>query len=418
MPKRSSTKLSDRLIKTLPLPTAGSLVIYDADLPGFGIRLTASGARSFVFNYVVQRRERRLTIGRFPTWSTTAAREEAKGLKRQVNLGIDPLEVGRTLAAKAEPERSAPTVRDLFLRYAEEHLPRKALRAAIDDRRMWERHILPVLGAIRVAELSHDDVDRLHAAISATRPVAANRVVEVLRKALNLARRWGWRQDNPAVGVRRNREERRERFLKPDELTRLTAALAAHPDRTPADAIHLLILTGARRSEVFGATWDQFDLDRGVWVKPAAQTKQRRLHRVPLSGAALELLRRLATEAAGPCVFPGRRPDRPLTHFRPTWVAVCGEAGLTEMVPGRDRRGRALYDDTGAPRMVPRPTLRIHDLRHTYASLLASNGLSLPVIGALLGHTAPQTTARYAHLLDDALRAATETAADVIAGRR
>jgi integrase len=287
-------------------------VVYDADLPGFGIRLTANGARSFVFNYVVHRRERRLTIGRFPTWSTTAAREEAKGLKRQVNLGIDPLEEGRMRAAKAEAERSAPTVRDLFLRYADEHLPNKSPAAATNDRRMWERHILPVLGSIKVAELSHDDVDRLHAAISATRPIAANRVVEVLRKALNLARRWGWRQDNPATGVRRNREERRERFLTPEELTRLTAALAAHPDRTPADAIHLLILTGARRSEVFKATWDQFDLDRGVWVKPAAQTKQRRLHRVPLSGPALELLRRRAAEAAGRCVFPagaGSAPD-------------------------------------------------------------------------------------------------------------
>jgi integrase len=241
--------------------------------------------------------------------------------------------------------------------------------------------------------------------------------VEVLRKAFNLAKRWGWRQDNPATGVRRNREERRERFLTPEELTRLTAALAAHPERTSADAIHLLILTGARRSEVFGATWDQFDLDRGVWVKPAAQTKQRRLHRVPLSGSALELLRRRAAAAAGPYVFPGRVPDRPLSYATSTWLAVCAAAGLTEMVPRRDRSGQALSDAAGGPLMMPWPTLRIHDLRHTYASLLASRGLSLPVIGALLGHTAPQTTARYAHLLDEPLRVATEAVAEMVAGR-
>jgi integrase len=410
MPKRSSTRLSDRLIKTLPDPPKAAVVIYDADLPGFGIRLTAGGARSFVFNYAVHRRERRLTIGRFPTWSTTAAREEAKALKRQVNLGIDPLEEGRMRAAKAEAEQSAPTVRDLFVRYADEHLPNKSKAAASNDRRMWELYILPTLGSIKVAELSHDDVDRLHAAISATLSITANRVVEVLRKALNLAKRWGWRQDNPATGVRRNREERRERFLTPEELARLIAVLAAHPERTVADAIHLLILTGARRSEVFKATWDQFDLDRGVWVKPASQTKQRRLHRVPLSGPAVELLRRRAAEAAGRCVFPGRDPDRPMTYFRPTWIEVCAEAGLTEVVPGRTRGG--------APAMVHRSTLRMHDLRHSYASVLASRGMSLPVIGALLGHTAPQTTARYAHLLDEALRAATETVAEVVAGQR
>jgi integrase len=134
-----------------------------------------------------------------------------------------------------------------------------------------------------------------------------------------------------------------------------------------------------------------FDLERGIWVKPSAHTKQRREHRVPISAAAIDLLSRLKSTATGAFVFPGRNGG-PLTDVKRTWQAVRGEAGL--------------------------PDVRLHDLRHTYASLLASAGQSLPIIGALLGHTQAQTTARYAHLLDDPLRAATEHVGSLLIGIR
>ena len=412
MPRRATEHLIDRTIRALPAPAAGAVIIYDADVPGFGIRVTAKGARSFVLNYVVKGRERRMTIGSFPTWSATAAREQAKSLRRKIDAGIDPLDEREAEIKAADAARRAPTVQDLYERYEAEHLPRKASRAAVDDRSMWHKLILPRLAQMKIDAVRPEDVDALHAEISLTRPVRANRVVEVLRKAFNLAIRWRWRSDNPASGVQRNHEEARTRYLSPPDIAKLMAALIAHPEKTSANAIRFLMLTGARRSEVLAARWDMFDLSAGIWLKPSAHTKQRREHRVPLSAPAVELLRDMKTHAVGDYVFGGSR-GKPLTDVKRTWLSVCRKAGLAEFAPLRTRSGAFVFGRDGHPRMDWRPTLRLHDLRHTYASVLASQGLSLPVIGALLGHTQAQTTARYAHLLDDALRAATEGAGAV-----
>jgi integrase len=413
MPRRATTHLTDRMVRALPVPAAGAVITYDADVPGFGIRITAKGVRSFVLNYVVNGRERRLTIGRFPIWSATAAREQAKSLRRKVDARIDPLDEQEAQLRAAEAIRAAPTMQDLFERYAAEHLPRKAPRAAADDRSMWQQIILPRLGLLKVDAVQPVDIDALHTEVGSSRPVRANRVVEVLRKAFNLAIRWGWRADNPASGVHRNHEEKRTRYLSAAEILRLSEALAAHPERNSANAIRLLMLTGARRAEVLGARWDMFDLVAGVWVKPSAHTKQRREHRVPLSAAAIELLREIQAQATNPYVFPGV-DGKALTDIKRSWLAVCRTAGLTEQGPRRARNGKIVIGKDGQPLMTWRATARIHDLRHTYASILASEGLSLPIIGALLGHTQPQTTARYAHLLDDPLRAATEKAGALI----
>jgi integrase len=416
MPRRATTHLIDRLIRGLPTPVSGAVITYDADVPGFGIRITANGVRSFVLNYVVNGRERRLTIGRFPTWSTTAAREEARALRRKVDARVDPLDEKEADLRAAEAARAAPSMQDLFARYAAEHLPRKAPRGAADDRSMWEQIILPRLGATKVAAVSPADIDALHAEISATRPVRANRVIALVRKGFNLAIRWGWRADNPAAGVHRNHEEKRARYLTAVEILKLSDALLAHPERASANAIRLLMLTGARRSEVLGARWEMFDLEAGIWVKPSAHTKQRETHRVPLSAPAIELLKEVKREALGPYVFPGA-DGKPLTDIKRTWLTVCRTAGLAAQVPARTPAGMITTLEDGRQRMVWRATARIHDLRHTYASILASEGLSLPIIGALLGHTQPQTTARYAHLLDDPLRAATERVGALITGK-
>ena len=413
MPRRATQHLTERLVRSLPAPVAGAVITYDADVAGFGIRVTANGVRSFVLNYVANGRERRMTIGRFPTWSATAAREEARALRRKVDANVDPLDEQQVKLEAAKALRAAPTMHDLFNRYATEHLPRKAPRAAADDRSMWEQLILPRVGAMKVAAVGPTDIDTLHAEISASRPVRANRVVEVVRKAFNLAIRWGWRTDNPSSGVHRNHEEKRSRYLSPDEILKLSDALRAHPERNSANAIRLLMLTGARRSEVLGACWDMFDLEAGIWVKPSAHTKQRETHRVPLSVPAIELLKEMKSAAVGPYVFPGADGNH-LTDIKRTWLAVCRTAGLAEQVPARTRTGSIVGLEHGRPQMMWRATARIHDLRHTYASILASQGLSLPIIGALLGHTQPQTTARYAHLLDDPLRAATNKAGAIL----
>jgi integrase len=421
MPRRATLRLTDKVIDGLPLPAKGGVITYDKDVPGFGMRVTAKGARSFVLNYVVSGVERRMTIGQYSVWSATAAREEARELRRKIDRGIDPLAERKDQDLVAAAERDAPSMQDLFDRYEKEHLPHKSARAAADDRSIWKQLVLPRLGAMKVTAVKSPDIDALHADISTTRPVRANRTIEVMRKAFNLAIRWGWRSDNPVSGVRKNPEHRRARYLSSAEIMKLAEALAAHHEKTSAQAIRLLMLTGARRGEVLSARWDMFDLENGVWVKPSAHTKQRKEHRVPLSAPAVQLLKDLKANALerakkaeateiNPHVFPGDDGE-PLIDIKRTWLTVCKKAGLAKEVEQCTRDGKVIKEKDGKPIIVWKATVRIHDLRHTYASVLASEGLSLPIIGALLGHTQPQTTARYAHLFDDPLRAATERAA-------
>lgn len=208
-----------------------------------------------------------------------------------------------------------------------------------------------------------------------------------------LAIKWDWRTDNPVRGIERNNEEKRERYLNADELARLTVALAEHDDQQAANIFRVLLLTGACKGEVLAARWDQMDLTAGIWSKPSASTKQGKPHRVPLSAPARQLLSGLRENAAmgAECVFPGRGKNPHRTDVNGNWTRLIKAASITDA--------------------------RVHDLRHTYASLLASAGLSLPIIGALLGHTQPATTARYAHLLDDPLKQATEHVGAILSGQ-
>lgn len=375
-------KLTDAVVKALPVPEKGSKIEYDSEVKGFGIRVTAAGARSFVLNYRVHGRERRFTIGAWTVWKTAAARSEAAELKKQIAHGGDPL-------ADIETEREAPTVARLCERFIDEHLQKKRPSTQRDYRQQIENDILPALKHLKVAAVTFSDVDALHRKITKRAPYRANRVASLLSKMFSLAIKWGWRADNPVRGLERNTEQRRERYLDADELVRLTVALAEHEDQQAANIIRFLLLTGARRGEVQAARWEQFDLTAGVWSKPSASTKQGKPHRVPLSAPATQLLREL-WESADPeavFVFPGRSKGHRI-EIKYDWAALCKAAGISGT--------------------------RIHDLRHTYASLLVSGGLSLPIIGALLGHTQAQTTNRYAHLMDDPLRAATETVGAIV----
>ena len=278
---------------------------------------------------------------------------------------------------------------------------------------------------MKLAAIDHDAIDSLHRDITTIRrtPVRANRTVETLRKAFNLAIRWNWCERNPAAGVRRNPEDKRSRYLNKTEIGALAQALNDHSEPASANAIKLLMLTGARRGEVLGATWAMFDLENGIWTKPSAHTKQRRLHRVPLSGPALRLLADMKDEAArkarkhgvalSPYVFPGV-DGKPLTDIKRTWTSVCLKAALVEQVEKKARNGKPLKGKDGKPVMIAQPSVRMHDLRHSFASILVSAGASLPLIGQMLGHTQPQTTARYAHLYDDPLRKAAETVGEVV----
>ena len=358
---------------------------WDDETSGLGVRIYPSGKKHFVLSYRTKGRKRLFTIGKYgDPFTLEMARKKAGKLKGEIIGGEDPLR-------HRQEERAAPTVKELAKKYLSDHAERHKRPLSVKhDRAMIDKIILPRLGSRKVADITFADVDTLHARLKAT-PYRANRVIALLSKMFSLAstrwREWTGLDHNPAKGIVRYPEEGRERYLSPPELGALTKALAEHPNQISANAIRLLVLTGARKGEVLGATWDQFDLDEGVWVKPSAHTKQKREHRVPLNAPALQLLTDMRSTTEGEntdddeFVFPGGRGNSHLAEIKKVWKTVCNEAGIVGC--------------------------RIHDLRHTYASILASSGLSLLVIGQLLGHTQQATTKRYAHIHDDPLREAT-----------
>ena len=383
-------RLTDASVRRLPAPGTGKRITPDSEVPGFGIRITAHGARSYVLRYTTRvGRERTYTIGDATVWRCTAARDKARELRREIEDGGDPL-------GEIEAEREAPTVTDLIERFRAEHLPRKRPATARDYEGLLRNHIVPHFGRhTKVADVTFEHVDALHRKITKTGATyQANRCIAILSKMFTLAVKWRVRADNPAKGIEKNREYHRRRYLTGDELVRLTQALAKHPNREPADTIRLLLLTGARRGEVLTMRWDDLDLSTGTWSKPPSSTKQKEHHQVPLSAPALQLLseihkRQRRAGKHADFVFPSWGASGHYVELKKAWPQLTKAAGIEG--------------------------LRVHDLRHSYASQLVSGGASLPLIGALLGHTNPRTTARYSHLHDDPLRAATEKVGAVIA---
>lgn len=363
---------------------ASDEIYWDAGLPGFGIRVKPNGTKSYVVQYRNREtgRSRRKTIGKHgPLMSFAQARDIASGLLADVIRGGDPV-------AQAKSLRDAPTVGDLGRQYLETHaIPKKRAKSVANDRSMLNRLVLPRLGRLKVAEVTHKDVQLLHNALAET-PYQANRTLALLSKMFELSAKWNWRKDNPARGVDKYPEEKRYRWLNNEELERLLSALDAHPNQVGANAIRLQLLTGARIGEVLSAKWTDFDLDRGTWTKPSHHTKQKRTEHLPLSGPTVRLLTDMRDKYAKTSgyLFPGKSPERPIVDLKKFWRSVTREADLSDY--------------------------RIHDNRHTHASHLVSGGVSLAIIGKLLGHTNPLTTQRYAHLADDPLREAAEKFAE------
>jgi hypothetical protein len=270
-------RLSEGFVRKIRIPARGNRITYDAEVKGFGVRVTAGGAKAFVLNYRVGGRERRYTIGSWPDWTVAAARGEAKHLKCRIDLGEDPM-------ADRNAERGTPTVAELVAAYREEQLPSKRPSSRRDYEGILDRHVLPKLGRRRVQDVRTEEVEELHRQVKKKTPYRANRVLAICSVLFNVAVRKGWRADNPCKGIRKAPEQPRSRYLTAAELRRLTAVLDKLPNQEVANVVRLLLLTGARRGEVLGARWSDFDLEAGVWTKPSAHTKQRRVHRVPLSG--------------------------------------------------------------------------------------------------------------------------------------
>jgi len=407
-------RLNEKIVKAAE-PRARPYQLFDDEVLGFSAVIQRTGSRGFYLDYRIQGRSRRMAVGRWPDWSVVAARDRAKQLKRDVDNGIDPL-------ADRVEARSAPRIPDLIDQYLREHAAHLAPLNAADQASMLRKLVEPHWKHRHVSEIDAADVERILCVIAEGRsrpakikaksrgkralqpskptPIRANRVGEVLRKMFNLAVAWKMRPDNPAAAFRRRLETERERFLSIEEIIRLGDALQAAEDQRGAGIIRMCMLTGSRLGEVRMARFEQFNLELGTWSKPAANTKQRRVHRVPISAdtAALVRQRRMAVLNGCDWLFPGDAlgedgilKDQPVQEIRRFWIRIQTEARL--------------------------PNVRIHDLRHTFASLLVSGGASLEMIGKLLGHTQMRTTQRYAHLMDSPLRAGVDAVADIMKAR-
>ncbi len=369
------------------VPDPSRQVLYrDTEAPGLALRVTPNGSKTYVFSYSLHGRERRMRIGDSASYNVMEAREIAKKLRRDVDGGIDPLEVKVEIA-------TAPTVETLWEEFSHDHLPEVSAKYRGEQFSYWKRHILPPLGRKKVSALTHQDIVDLHRKVSTDAPILANRVLASLRKALSYAITREWVQRNVAEKVKQNREKSRRRYLLPAELASMASALQRMTNRPAAHAITLLLLTGARKSEVLGARWEEFERVRSSdgtivdvwWNKPGERVKTGQDIRIHLPDAAVEALDAIA-EAQTPqseYLFPARVAEGPITDVNYSWRWLLKEVGLKDF--------------------------HLHDLRHTYASLLISNDLTLAVVAEMLGHTQVQTTARYAHLMDDKQRTATTT---------
>lgn len=374
-------RLTNQLVKSLQ-PREKVWQCWDSQIRGLWLKIQPTGYKSFGYDYRFppgrKGRKRHHVLGPWPTLTLDDARRLAQHYLMLIrHQGIDPL-------ATAQAQRSLPTVAQLAERYLAEHArPHKKARSVAEDERNLRLHILPALGERQVATITRQDIARLHHGMHAT-PVAANRVLALLSTMFALAEAWELREayTNPVHGIQRYKERKVERFLSGDELQRLGEALAtADEERVIAPAalacIRLLLYTGARLREITGLQWQMLDLERGIARLPESKTGSKTIR---LPTPALAILRAIPRQDGTLYVFPSRH-GTPLSIHR-AWRTLCAQAGIV-----------------GA---------RVHDLRHTYASWGAMDGLTLPMIGALLGHSSPAMSSRYAHLTGNPVALASE----------
>jgi integrase len=375
-----SSRLTKRAIDALE-PRAKPFIAFDADVAGFGVRVMPSGLKSFVLDYrpgaggrnVVKRR---VTLGRYGSMTPDQARRAALSALAHIRLGADP-------QAEKTRQRAAPSVADLIDAFLNSRVaklkPNSRLAYAESLAKLRSAH-----GAIKAEALTRVQVAALHRSLSAA-PYAANRLAAIISSLYSWAEASGLVPEghrNPAARLARFKESARERFLTGEELARLGDALRTAETLDPAAvaAIRLLVLTGARHREILHARWDYVDFERETIFLPDSKTGKKPIY---LNAAALAVLADLPRLEGNPHVFPGRKDGLPRDGLDRPWSVIRKAAGLDG--------------------------LRIHDLRHSFASIGAGASLGLPIIGKLLGHTQPATTARYAHLANDPVRQAVET---------
>lgn len=384
-------RLTQRGLNALPARADTRRVLWDGAIPGFGVRVNLTGTKSYVLKYRTHAgRVRWKTLGHVGAVALEKARRHAKDDIGIVARGGDPLE-------QHDLSRGAPTLGDVADRFLEEHVEARRkpttlrlYKLAIDG------HLRPRLGTVPITDVRAEDLVRLHHRLRST-PYLANRVIAVASKLMSWAAQHGFRdpRTNPCDGLERFPEAARARYLTPAELRRLGAALrvgARYGAIAPAAgaAIRLLLFTGARVGEILALRWAEIDLAGGALHLADSKTGAKT---IVLNPPAIDVLRVWPKHVGSPYVFPGeghgRRKGQHRVNLADAWAWL---------------RKRARLGDA-----------RLHDLRHSFASVGVSGGQTLPIIGALLGHTQAATTQRYAHLMDDPLRLASAATGATIA---
>ena len=373
MPQKITKQTVDQLS-----PGSRDRILWDREVRGFGVRCRASGAKHYVLKMRVVGRQRWLTIGRHGSpWTPDSARREALRLLGLKAAGQDP-------ASERDHQKGVITVAALGARFLGEYVPQHCKpRTAYEYRRAVELFINPALRRHRISDIQRADVARFHHDLR-DRPYQANRALGVLSKMMNIAEEWGLRLDgsNPCRHVKKYREVKHERYLTREELQRLGVVMTEERTKSAESpfaiaALGLLVLTGARLSEILTLRWENVDVANGLLRLPDSKTGAKLIY---LNAAAINLLRTMPRMADNPYVIAGKNRGACLINLQKPWRRIRAKAGLTDV--------------------------RIHDLRHSFASVAAGTGMSLPMIGKLLGHSQPVTTARYAHLAVDPIRAA------------
>ena len=390
-----SLRISKRTVEGLPVANRDA-IFWDRELLGFGVRVYPSGARVYVVQTRSRGRSKRVTVGRHGVLSAARARRRAALIIARIKAGEEPL------PARAKTNReagSAVTVTDLARRYFDQYA---AVRCKPSTLRCYRsalaRQILPSLGDLPARAVEREDVAALHHRLRET-PYRANQVLHILSKMFALAEVWGLRDpgSHPVRSIRKYREHKRERFLSEEEFRRLGRVLheaeaevggkgGASIRASAVAALRLLMLTGCRRNEILGLKWKDVDRKAGELRLRDSKTGARA---VPLPPAAGTVLAGVPRVPGNPWVITGARPGGRLSNLNDHWLRIRARAGLEDV--------------------------RIHDLRHSFASRALALGESLPMIARLLGHGQAHTTARYAHLAHDAVKASASRVAGSIA---
>ncbi|MEW2974351.1 tyrosine-type recombinase/integrase [Pseudomonas fulva] len=367
-------RFSKRVIDALPpQPTdakARESEYSDTEVSGLKLLINKQGRKFFYLRYRHAGRQRSMKLGNYGELDVAEARLLALKHRAQLSNGVDP---------QAVVTESGLT----FRRFIDDHyLPHAyaSKRSANSDDSKFKTHLFKVFGARLLGSITRQEIQRYHdELISRRAPATANRHLALLKRCFNLAILWGYMDSNPATGIRMHTENNQsQRFLSTDEAKRLWSALDNEQNPIAAKAIKLMLVTGVRREEALQAKWEDIDYDRQLWHLP--MTKSGRQRFVMLSETALAVLKELPDPGGSHYLFPGSKPGKPLNNARKCFQRALKAAGLTH--------------------------LRIHDLRHTFASLAINNGATLYEVQHLLGHASNTTTQRYAHLASDNLRKA------------